>query len=163
MVRSGTFREDFYYRISTISVVIPPLRERREDLKELIHFFVRHAQEEMKKDIRDIEPAAMDFLLHYDYPGNIRELKNMIERLVVLSSDGILRKRDIAPHQLQTALSHTADEQLTLKEFRSQTERKFIEHMLQKHNFNMTETSKALGISRRQLFNKITEYDIDKQ
>ena len=82
---NGRFREDFFYRISTIVIRIPPLRERREDLEGLIHFFLKKSQEENGIRIERIEDKVWEFLINYDYPGNIRELKNTIDRMVVLS------------------------------------------------------------------------------
>ncbi len=88
----GRFREDFFYRISSIVLRIPPLRSRKEDLENLIDFFIKRAQKEQMIQISKIEPEVRTFLLDYDYPGNVRELKNIIERLVVLSEDGVITK-----------------------------------------------------------------------
>ena len=104
----------------------------------------------------------------YDYPGNIRELKNIIERFVVLARDGVISHRDIpsgyVSQPVDTAsnvgqdISHT----VPLREFRKDAESSYIQRVLEQNNYNMTQTSKVLGISRRQLFNKITEYGIKK-
>lgn len=155
LIEDGDFREDFYYRISTIMIEIPPLRNRREDIEGLVEFFIKKSTLEMKKKITRIEDSVMEFLLNYDYPGNIRELKNIIERLVVLSENGIVKFEDIS------ANSNLKSQKIqTLKEFRFEMESEYIKKILEQNEFNMTQSSKVLGISRRQLFNKINEYDL---
>lgn len=91
-VEDGTFRMDFFYRISTIVISIPPLRDRPEDLNDLIDFFLERSQQANQKAITRIDPEASEFLHHYDYPGNIRELKNIIDRMVILSENGVITK-----------------------------------------------------------------------
>ncbi len=91
-LRSSIFREDFFYRISTIVIRIPALRERKEDLRPLIEFFMQKAQEENNITITDMVPEVHRFITEYDYPGNIRELKNIIDRMVILSEDGVITK-----------------------------------------------------------------------
>lgn len=160
MVKDNTFREDLFYRISTITVEIPPLRERKEDLPELVDFFFKKIENELKKDIKLIEPDVMRFLLNYHYPGNVRELKNIVERLVVLSDHGVVRAEDIPDIRLPRNGIQNSDEIKTLKEFRSKAESDYIQEVLKNCNYNMTETAKKLDISRRQLFNKLTEYGL---
>ena len=168
MVAEHSFREDLFYRISTITVELPPLRERKEDIPDLVNFFLRKSQIDMKKEIHQVDDAVWDYLKSYDYPGNIRELKNIIERFVVLASDGVISHRDIPGNYVPSVdgepiehgqeISHT----IPLKEFRKDAESSYIQRVLEQNNYNMTQTSKVLGISRRQLFNKITEYGIKK-
>ena len=160
MVTDNSFREDLFYRISTIIVEIPPLRDRREDLPELINFFFKKTQDDLKKNIVKIEPDAMRFLLNYHYPGNVRELKNIVERLVVLSDRGVVRAEDMPDMRGTLTSGHDSEGIKTLKEFRSEVESGYIQEILKVCNYNMTETAKKLGISRRQLFNKLTEYGL---
>lgn len=155
LIEEELFREDFYYRISTITIEIPPLRKRREDIQDLIDFFINKSSLEMKKEKKIIEPDLLEYLLNYDYPGNVRELKNIIERLVVLSEDGIIKLED-----LSTKPNLTDSKPKTLKELRYTTEKEHINKILKKNNFNMTATAQVLGISRRQLFNKVTEFNL---
>ena len=96
MVGEGRFREDLYYRLCVITIPIPPLRERREDIPLLAEHFVRLYASENSKPISGLEPEAMKALLDYDWPGNVRELENAIERAVVLCSGGIDRPRPAA-------------------------------------------------------------------
>lgn len=157
LINVNAFREDLFYRISTICVTIPPLRERKEDLPLLIKFFFDKIKSEMEKEIKSIDEEVFSYLLQYDYPGNIRELKNIIERLVVLSEDGKITRDDL-PEHIQTKDMNGE----TLRSYRSKAEKEFIISALENNKYNMTKTSEQLGISRRQLFNKIEEYKIEK-
>jgi transcriptional regulator with PAS, ATPase and Fis domain len=157
IIESGEFREDLYYRLNTIVVTVPPLRERKEDLPQLINFFLNRVKEQMQINIKQVDEAVIDALLQYDYPGNVRELKNIIERLVVLSSGGMIVKEDLPEHFVQSE-----DISTSLKDYREQTEKIFIIKALEKNNYHMTQTAEDLGISRRQLFNKIEKYQIEK-
>lgn len=157
IIESGEFREDLYYRLNTIVVTVPPLRERKEDLPQLINFFLNRVKEQMQINIKQVDEAVVDALLQYDYPGNVRELKNIIERLVVLSSGGMIVKEDLPEHFVQSK-----DMSTSLKDYREQTEKIFIIKALEKNNYHMTQTAEDLGISRRQLFNKIEKYQIEK-
>ncbi|MDF2676300.1 MAG: two component, sigma54 specific, transcriptional regulator, Fis family [Bacillota bacterium] len=160
-IKSGKFREDLYYRINTITIHVPPLRERKEDLPMLINFFLNQMQNEMKKKIIKAEDGLMDLLTSYNYPGNIRELKNIIERLVVLSDNGIIRKNDLPELKNLGDEENIIDENVkSLKEVRQLAEIKYIKSILNNCNGNISEAAKVMDISRRQLFNKLVEYGI---
>ncbi|MBZ9686975.1 sigma-54 dependent transcriptional regulator [Clostridium estertheticum] len=159
LIDQGLFREDFYYRINTIIIEIPPLREHKEDIYSLASNFIAMASKQMNKEIHTIEPEVWEYLTQYDYPGNVREFKNIIERLVVFSENGIISKDDLLIHEIP-ATDYEGDQ--TLKAFRSAIEKKYIETVLVKNNFSMTKTAKVLGITRRQLQNKVNEYEIQK-
>ncbi|QOX64328.1 sigma-54-dependent Fis family transcriptional regulator [Anoxybacterium hadale] len=161
-IEEGRFREDFYYRISTITINIPPLRKRKEDLPLLIDYFFKRSQNEMKKPIRKIDSHVTDFLLTYHYPGNIRELKNIIERLVVLSENGIVDTDSLPVSGREDKRKQAVVLDRGLREIRKEAEREYIQSMLLKNNNNMSRTAEMLGITRRQLFNKIAEYQLDK-
>ena len=159
LIDQGLFREDFYYRINTIIIEIPPLREHKEDIYSLASNFIAMASMQMNKEIHTIEPEVWEYLKQYDYPGNVREFKNIIERLVVFSENGVISKDDLLIHEVP-ATDYEGDQ--TLKAFRSSIEKKYIETVLEKNNFSMTKTAKVLGITRRQLQNKVNEYEIQK-
>lgn len=161
MVSSGLFREDLLYRINTLVLNIPPLRERREDLESLIYFFIKKFEMEQKKKIQKIDDKVMSFLLKYDYPGNIRELKNIIERMVALNKDGEITINELfMPLATDDSLfENIAD--TSLKNARSDFEKRYIMDLLKRNNANVTKTSSELQISTRQLWNKINEYNID--
>ncbi|QZY54222.1 sigma-54-dependent transcriptional regulator [Crassaminicella profunda] len=158
-VAKGVFREDLFYRINTILLEIPPLRQRREDLSILIDFFFEKSKNDLKKRIVKIEKGVTDFLLSYDYPGNVREMKNIVERLVVLSENGIIRTRDL-PENRRVYLCDELEDIRPLKEIKKEVEARYIEKALEKCDKNITETARQLQISRRQLFNKIVEYEL---
>jgi DNA-binding NtrC family response regulator len=174
-IAAGNFREDFFYRISTITIEIPPLRERKEDLEMLIDFFLQKSKKSMNKEIDKIENGVMDFLLSYDYPGNVRELKNIMDRLVVLSEGGIIREKDL-PICREVGFTETNTVDLDedkdilrmkkskmikpLKDVRKEIEAEYIEKVLLICENNISEAARKLCISRRQLFNKICEYGL---
>lgn len=167
-VRRNSFREDFFYRISTIVIRIPPLRERKEDLEDMIWFFLKEAQEENSIHIHDIDSSVWSFLMNYEYPGNIRELKNTIDRMVVLSEDGVITKEGIPLlynlHKTDIDKSYDGafDELITWKKFKAETEKNYLKRVLNETNGNVTEAARILEISTRQIFNKISEYNIPR-
>lgn len=156
-IKKGSFREDLFYRINTITIEVPPLRERKEDIPILFSFFLEKSQKEMKKKIDTIEDNLIEVLTAYDFPGNIRELKNIIERLVVLSEDNIIKIEDLPDLNI---LDEDKIEIRSLKDARQNAEIKYIKYILSKCNGNITEAAKMMDISRRQLFNKLVEYKI---
>lgn len=166
MVRAKTFRQDFLYRINTIKIHIPPLRQRREDLPEFIRFFVEKYAKETGKRIVGIDDAAKDWLQKQEYEGNIRELKNVIERMVILSGNsGILSMNGNAEASAFSAAQKSGDKEaeadLSYKEAKANFDRQFILNILQTTNGNITKAAEKMGLSRRQLFNKIVELQID--
>lgn len=167
-IQSGVFREDLFYRISTITIEVPPLRERPEDIEQLILHFIRKMELNLNREVKKIEPGLYEFLLHYNYPGNIRELRNIIERLIVLSDDGILRKCDLPSNRSadggrgadSSFMSRTANplcEVKPLRDVRRATEADYIGKVLELCGHNVSEAARRLDISRRQLSNKINE------
>ncbi len=159
-IEDGEFREDLFYRISTITIEIPSLRDRKEDLPSLIDFFLEKSKTELKKNVNKIEKGVMDFLLSYDYPGNVRELKNIVERLVVLSEKGIIREMDIPEYKIKKKEVEIKEDIKSLKDIRKEAEKKYIEQVLEKYEYNISQSAKVMDISRRQLFNKLTEYNL---
>lgn len=157
----GVLRENLFYRINTIILEVPPLRERKEDLNMLIDFFLKKCEKEQKKKIITVEDDVMKFLLSYDYPGNVRELRNIIERLVVLSENGVIRFEDL-PEKRKTNLSDLSkvEDVISLRDFRKDIERDYIVKILSKCEGNISKAAECLQISKRQLFNKIAEYEI---
>lgn len=155
------FREDLYYRISTVTIEIPPLRDRKEDLPMLIDFFVERSQKELKKRIKTIEEDLLKVLLGYDYPGNIRELKNIIERLIVMAEGDTLTLEDAEKYNIFSDQNDfEISSKMSLKEVRSMAEKKHILSVLQEKDYNMDLAAEILQISSRQLYNKLKEYEI---
>ena len=144
-IRKGTFREDLYYRLNVIPIKLPPLRERMNDLPQLVEFFIQRYNKRFKKNIQKISQSAIDLLSSYDWPGNIRELENLIERLVaIVDGDTILREHipiEYYINGLQQQQQHGLLEKAT------QTfERTFILKTLEKEKWNRRATARALGI-----------------
>lgn len=161
-VAAGLFREDFYYRINTIEIEIPPLRERKEDIQPLGEHFIKLASEQMGKSISKIDDQIWELLREYDFKGNVRELKNIMERLVVFSENETLNANQLF---LKGSTTHKTPEweEQTLKDFRNAMEKKYIEIALKKQHHNVTKTATLLGITRRQLQNKMKDFDIQTQ
>lgn len=169
LIDEGLFRADFFYRISTIAIYIPSLRERPEDLPDLIAYFLDQAQEENHITIRAMHPKVREFLQNYDYPGNIRELKNIIERMVILSDHGkitedalpilcnIGKKDRPAASREEICLPK---EILSWKEYKTWSETAYLKWVLRQCDDNVAEAARRLGISSRQIFNKIQEYHL---
>ena len=166
----GLFRSDLFYRISTIVIEIPPLRERREDIPLLIEHFVDKYAREMKKEGLQISDEVMEILTGYDYPGNVRELKNIIERCMVLSEKGEIEKEYLPVDMISEDTSQrtrqpqghifATDYTESLKEYRSRAEKVYIEELLSRYPSDMNKVAEILSISRRQLFNKLVEFDL---
>ncbi len=164
-IRNREFREDFFYRISTIVIKIPALRERKEDLPALIDFFFRKIQKENDISIREMDSTVKDFLFSYDYPGNIRELRNIIERMVILSHDGVVTEEALPILYNIGALPRgNADGSfqsiIPWKEYKQKSEGEYLKWVLGQVGGNVAEASRKLGISSRQIFNKIREYGL---
>lgn len=165
-IAEGSFREDLLYRINTLTLIIPPIRDRKEDRPGLLEFFIRKTEIEQKKKIRHIDGQVMEMLLNYDYPGNVRELKNMTERMVALSDDGVITLRDVQlPGCVKEASTEMSsfygEEPMSLKDARRQFEKCYIEKVLRSEDGNVTRCAVKLGITARQLWNKINEYGIN--
>ena len=159
-IEDGSFREDLLYRINTLEIEVPPLRKRREDMESLICLFLKIAARDQKKTIDTISEDTMSDLMSYDYPGNVRELKNAIEHLVLMCDGTILTGRIVRDARGQALCESEASN--TLKSARDHFEKIYIEQILLKCNQNIKQTASALGISERQLWNKISEYNISR-
>lgn len=162
-IREGNFREDLLYRINTLTLNIPPLRERREDIPDLIEFFIGRTEADQKKKIEKIDDSVMDFLMTYDYPGNVRELKNIIERMIALSKDGHVTVAELLmPVNIKINEDNLrVDNKLNLRDARAEFEKKYIIEVLETTNGNVTKCASLLGITPRQMWNKIGLYEID--
>ncbi len=161
-IESMDFREDLFYRLSTVIIRIPSLRERREDIPILLDYFIKKSSDELKKSFHGIENKLQNLLYTYEYPGNVREMKNIVERLVVLSPEGLLQMDEgfsINPLRLN-AVEDKTDQ--SLKAVRSKAEKDHIQAVLAACDFDYNRASEILEISSRQLYNKCHEYGIRK-
>ncbi len=155
MVKEGKFREDLYYRINVFSIVIPPLRERRTDIPVLAHFFLKKFAAAMNKNINQISPEAMDFLIGYDWFGNVRELENAIERAVVVGKCNTIKVEDL-PFHVAVNRSGLDENDRSL----AAAEKKHILKVLQVNNWNISRSAQELKIDRVTLYNKINKYEL---
>jgi len=152
MVEDGTFREDLFYRINIVKLEIPPLRDRLEDIPLLAEHFIGRFNTLQGKELAGIDEEALACLMSYNYPGNVRELENIIERAFILCRSGQIERRHL-PNTIcyQTATENSTD---NLDSFR-QMEASFLMNALRRHNWNRLETAKALNIHKTTLFRKI--------
>jgi len=155
MVDKGLLREDLFYRINTITIEIPPLRERSEDIPELANYFLRKYADHYTKQNMKIQPAAINKLVNYSWPGNIRELQHTIERSVILSSSPILEEKDI---QINAPNHYSTDDENRFSI--TAHERRLIIQVLEACNGNIKQASQKLGINRSTLYDKMKKYGI---
>lgn len=159
MCEEGTFREDLYFRLDVVRIHLPPLRERKEDIPLLVNAFIERFSKENGKEIHAITPEAMQFLIKYRWPGNIRELRNCMERMVVLARENVLTLEDLPPpilpqkQEQKHLLVHDLDVHAN--------ERQLILQALQSTQGNRTHAATKLGVSRRTLQRKINTFKID--
>jgi DNA-binding NtrC family response regulator len=163
MMKEGSFREDLYYRLSVVPVFVPPLRARKEDIDPLIdHFLTRVAKRE-GIPVKSIDAEARRVLNHYDYPGNVRELENMIERAVVLSRGEIIGPEDL-PERIRGPVDHRSVAaglgRQTLDEIVEGIERRLITEALGRTGWIRTRAARILGISERVIRYKMGKYSI---
>lgn len=158
-VKDGNFREDLWYRINVISIELPPLKNRKEDILPLIENFIKKYSIKNSVKISHIEDNALDALIFYDWPGNIRELENTIERAIVLSENGIIRTENL-PDKVKPTDKKSIFQPSTLKEARESFEKEFITKSLKNNNNNITQTAKELGLARKNLYEKIKKLNI---
>ena len=155
MVKNGTFRQDLFYRIKTIEIKLPPLRERREDIPLLTKYYLEEFSKRYNKDV-ELDDALLQKLANYSWPGNIRELQHAVERAVILGKGPLLKAEDF---QLSPTVESGAD--VTTLNL-SDVEKNVIRHALKKCNGNLTKASEELGIGRTTLYRKIEEYGLSE-
>jgi DNA-binding NtrC family response regulator len=156
---SGAFRKDLYYRLNVLTVVLPPLRHRREDIPSLARRFLRDAARRIKRPARDFEPSAMEILLAHSWPGNIRELSNVAERAAVLSDSEKVTAASLPSDRFLTPrdfISTAASDQWTLEEL----EKNYIREVLRRTRNNFSRTAEMLGINRKTLLEKRRRYGL---
>lgn len=166
MVQEGTFREDLYYRLNVFPITLPPLRERKDDIPVLVNYFVHKFSKQYNVEIEQITSEVMAFFQDYDFPGNVRELMNIIERAVILASQSKCINEYCLPAELK---SHGKAAGLTpsiengfeyLKDAVAKFESEYIRQCLGKNAGNQTHTARQLGLSRRTLVEKLGKYNL---
>lgn len=169
-VKNGKFRDDLYYRLSVFQINLPPLRERKDDIPDLVNYFINIANKEFDKKINSIDKRALNKLMEYDWPGNVRQMSNCITKAVVIAN-----KHSITSDDIQLSISSALEENNYVSHIPNNNNKKekeesssplidleiaAIKQMLNKKNGNKKETAKALGIGRSSLYWKIKKYDL---
>ena len=156
----GRFRADLYYRLNVVTVLLPPLAERKDDIALLIHHFMDQKSRRMNKTILEVTPEAMEVLREYSWPGNVRELENVIERAVVMTRDETIKVQDLPDDLLDLTVQTfrpSGDHTPTLEE----QEIRYIKYVLEKTAWNKTKAAEILGIDRASLWRKLKRYELD--
>lgn len=160
LIKENRFREDLYYRINVISIRIPPLKERAEDIRVTAKFLLRKITQRTGKRVVSFSDAVMHFFMHYDWPGNVRELENVIESAVHLTNTEMLELEDLPDHMQQSL--YISKEVMGLKEIISRAEKQAIIHAIQKSNGDKIKAADLLGISKSSFYEKIKRYDLSQ-
>jgi DNA-binding NtrC family response regulator len=161
-IEEGKFREDLYYRLNVISILIPPLRERKEDIPLLVDHFIEKFNIEMEKKIKGISPEALNSIMAYIWPGNVRELENTIERAMVITKGTMINVADLGlpsraeENSLTCAVPHSGDKSMKA------VEKDHMAKILKENDWNIQRSAEILGIDRVTLYNKIRKYELKK-
>ncbi|MDH3975563.1 MAG: sigma-54 dependent transcriptional regulator [Deltaproteobacteria bacterium] len=160
LVNQGLFRKDLFYRLNTVNIPVPPLRERREDILPLLDYFLEIYSEKMGRTIPSVSKELIDLLTAYDWPGNVREFGNAVENMLVISKGDYLSPEDLPPYIIKiTELKPDLESSASFKS----RERSHILESLEKHAWNRTKVAEELGIGRNTLWRKMRAYNIVKE
>ncbi|HBL06805.1 sigma-54 interaction domain-containing protein [Clostridium sp. UBA3887] len=164
LIREGKLRKDFYYRLSVIKVMIPPLRERKEDISQLCDFFINYYNGILYRNVKGISEDVMEGFLNYSWPGNVRELKNNIESAMNMVEDGEILTKECFGNKINSVVEVTSEDgfrgDIPLNEYIDSLEKNIIEKSYKKNNKNITKTSEELKISRQNLQYKLKKYKL---
>ncbi|MFL6282466.1 MAG: helix-turn-helix domain-containing protein, partial [Pyrinomonadaceae bacterium] len=179
MVADGRFREDLYYRLNVIRLRVPPLRERRSEIPAIVNYYVNHYSAKFGRLDITITPQTLDLLMVFDWPGNVRQLTNEIQRIVARAEDGTIITPDHLSPELRRTSTPTVSSQfaqasglaasaaavaisqgLTLADAMAELERRMIAEALRKHNGNISRAARELGLTRRGLYLKLGRHDL---
>ena len=159
-VKAGAFREDLFYRLAVFPIVIPPLRERREDIPLLLDHFLKKHTERLGKTVGGFSGAALHAVFQYDWPGNVRELENAIERAILLEKSQVLQVDSLPSALSPTAAAERRESAILPME---EVERRAIAHALEVSDWNVATAARALGLNRVTLYRKLKKYDLSSQ
>ena len=159
-IRTGTFREDLFYRLAAFPIVIPPLRQRREDIPLLANHFLEQYAERTNKSISGLSTGALRVLLQYDWPGNVRELENAIERAVLLETTEVLQVGNLPPQLSPLGMGHNDPSASTAVLPLEEVERQAMAHALKALGHNVSAAARALGCNRATLYRKLKKYNL---
>ena len=160
MIEANQFREDLYYRLNVIEIQLPPLKERKKDIPILVEHFLKTANHKHNRNVEGISRDALELLEHYPWPGNIRELQNIIERSVILCKGKLITAKDL-PGQFTGSLNNN-EIVLPLGTSLKEAEKRILEETLKFSKGNKTSAAKILGIAPRTIYRKITEKGVEE-
>ncbi|HOO46400.1 MAG TPA: sigma-54 dependent transcriptional regulator [Deltaproteobacteria bacterium] len=158
LVQEGRFREDLYYRINVVNIHIPPIRQRKEDIEPLTRYFIRKYTREFNKAEMDIDQEALQYMWDYDWPGNVREIRNCVERAVLLAEGNVVRRQDISITHHST--TEPVPRQENAMSSLAISEKEILLEALRKNDWIQKEAASSLGISKRVIHYKIKKYGI---
>ena len=157
LVKSDAFREDLYYRLNVVTIALPPLRARQDDIPLLIRHFLKKFNRSFCKEVRSVSADVLEILSHYPFPGNVRELENIIERAVALTDDAEISAQDLPSDLRGLSISRFETQALpTLEEY----EKQYISDVLIKTNFKKNLAADILGLPRTTLWRKMKRYGL---
>lgn len=159
-VAAGRFRQDLYYRLDVVGLHLPPLAQRRDDIPLLAYYFLRKHATRMGRKVEDIDPAALAALLDYEYPGNIRELENIMERAVTLTQEETVSLANLPPALVEKSV-HVVREEAGRLPTLEEREVEYIHYVLERSGQNRTQAAKVLGIDRVSLWRKLKKYGME--
>ena len=159
-VEEGRFREDLYHRLNEFSIEIPPLRERKEDLILFVDFFLQEANKNLNKEVLGLDAEAQSVFYNYSWPGNLRELRNIIRRAVLLTTNSFI-PLEVIPKEVQHGVSQKKSTEVMLS--KEEHEKQSIIQALEKTNNNKSKAAKLLNIARKTLYNKLKHYGLEDQ
>jgi two-component system response regulator HupR/HoxA len=159
-VEEGRFRQDLFFRLNVFSVLVPPLRTRRDDISALAAFFLESCAKRLNKPVPGFEPLALDLLRRYDWPGNVRELENEVERIVILCEPGVPIPASMIAERIRLA-DQTGGGSGGLKEKLAEFEKSLILEALRRHSHNRSHAADSLGVSRQTIIAKLKQYQIE--
>jgi transcriptional regulator with PAS, ATPase and Fis domain len=158
MVMKNTFRQDLVYRINTIEINIPPLRDRTDDIPQLTNHFLKIYSVKYKKEIHKISEAVLSRMAVYGWPGNIRELQHAVERAVIMSNSSVLQPEDF---NFNISYAEGDQDNVTIEQYNlDEVEKILIRKVLKKYNGNITQAANELGLTRSSLYRRLEKYAI---
>lgn len=164
-IKTGDFREDLYHRLNEFSINLPPLRERKEDLIDFANYFRDKAAQEFGKPNVAFDQNVIDVFRKYEWPGNIREMRNVIRRAVLLAADNVVSTDSLPEEMLELSLTPSkpivANDSIDLRSIKEKSEQELIISTIVKAKYNKSQAAKLLGIDRKTLYNKLKQYGID--
>lgn len=164
-IKNGEFREDLYHRLNEFSIGLPPLRERKEDLIDFANYFKDKAAQEFGKQNVTFDHNVIDVFMRYEWPGNIREMKNVVRRAVLLASNSVVTTDSLPEEMLESSTNNISTsisgETIDLKSIKEKSEQELIISTIVKAKYNKSAAAKMLGIDRKTLYNKLKQYGID--